>query len=320
MKIGNFELNNTSEPYIIAEDGVNHNGSYDLAIKLVDEAVKAGAHAIKWQLYKAETLCVEDAPRFWEWEGEIKKEGSQFDSYKELDGFLLEDYRRLAEYCGQNSIEFLATPFDEEAVEFLESINVAAYKIASCDCTNIPFLKLIAQTNKPIIMSTGAATIEEIQEALETMEEYGNSQIILLHCILCYPTNDEDANLSVISELKNRFPNNIIGLSDHTLGTDISIASAAFGAEVIEKHYTVDKSLPKSADHWLSVDPAELKQIVEGTARVKKAIGLSWARPLACEVTTRTNARRSVVAAWCTPLQIHNVTTVAVHRKASLRS
>jgi N,N'-diacetyllegionaminate synthase len=297
MKIGNFELNSTSAPYIIAEAGVNHNGSYDLAIKLIDEAVKAGAHAIKWQVYKAETLCVEDAPRFWEWEGEIKKEGSQFDSYKELDGFPLEDYGRLADYCRQSGIEFLATPFDEEALEFLESINVAAYKIASCDCTNIPFLKLIARTNRPIIMSTGAATLEEIKEAVETIAECGNDQTILLHCILCYPTRDEDANLSMIGKLKNQFPNNIIGLSDHTLGTDIPIAAVAFGAELIEKHYTVDKTLPKSADHWLSVDPTELKQIVDGTARVKKAIGLSWPRPLDCEIPTRSNARRSVVAA-----------------------
>src|SRR3990167_1529328 len=220
MKIGNYAINEISDPYIIAEAGVNHNGSYELAVHLVDEAVKAGAHAIKWQIYKADTLCTRNAPRFWNWDGEEVLFGTQYDSYSQLDKFPLEDYRRLSHYCKEKGIEFLATPFDEEAVKFLESIQVAAYKIASCDCNNIPFIRLIAKTQKPILLSTGASTPEDIKLAVNTIMAEGNQQIALLHCILKYPTEAEDANLEMIKTLKNYFPKCAIGFSDHTLGTD----------------------------------------------------------------------------------------------------
>ncbi len=296
IRIGNFEFNEQAEPYIIAEAGVNHNGDYDLAIRLIDEAVASGAHAIKWQIYKAETLCVKDSPRFWSWEGEKKENGTQFDSYSLLDKFPLEDYRKLADYCKEKGIEFMATPFDEEAIAFMESIDVTSYKISSSDCTNIPLMQKIARCNKPIILSTGAASLADIELAVNTIEKEGNSQIILLHCILKYPTNPNDANLKMIQTLKKLFPQYVIGFSDHTLGVSVPIASVAFGAQVIEKHYTVDKSLPLSADHWLSVNPDELKQLVEGSAQVKQAIGIDWARPIASEQPAFENARRSIVS------------------------
>jgi sialic acid synthase SpsE len=296
IKIGNFEFNNTAEPYIIAEAGVNHNGNYDLAIRLIDEAVEAGAHAIKWQIYKAKTLCVKESPRFWSWEGEKDEKGTQFDSYSLLDGFPLEDYRKLSEYCKEKNIEFMATPFDEEAIEFMESINVTSYKISSSDCTNIPLMQKIARLQKPIILSTGAATLGDIELAIETIEKEGNHQIILLHCILKYPTDPKDANLKMITTLKNLYPQYVIGFSDHTLGIAVPLASIGFGAQVIEKHYTVDKTLPLSADHWLSVDPQELKALVEGSADVKLAIGTNWARPIASEEPAKQNARRSIVS------------------------
>jgi len=296
MKIGRFQINESSAPYIIAEAGVNHNGSYELATRLVDEAAAAGAHAIKWQLYKAETLCVKDAPRFWTWEGEEKQDGSQFDSYSKLDGFPLEDYRKLSRYCREKGIEFLCTPFDEAAVEFLETLEIAAYKIASCDCTNVPFVRYIARKMKPILLSTGASSLEDIALAVRTIEKEGNTDIAILHCILKYPTEAKDANLRMIQTLKENFPNYVMGFSDHTLGTDITLAAVGFGADIIEKHYTVDKTLPLSADHWLSVDPQELKTIVDGAARVKQAIGKKWARPIEAEEPAKNNARRSVVA------------------------
>ena len=296
IKIGNFEFNESAAPYIIAEAGVNHNGDYDLAIRLIDEAVEAGAHAIKWQIYKASTLCVKDSPRFWDWEGEADKQGTQFDSYSLLDKFPLEDYRKLANYCKEKGIEFMATPFDEEAIEFMESINVSSYKISSSDCTNIPLIRKIARCQKPIILSTGAATLGDIELAVNTIESEGNSQIILLHCILKYPTEPKDANLKMITTLKNLFPQYVIGFSDHTLGIAVPLASVGFGAQVIEKHYTVDKTLPLSADHWLSVDPRELKELVDGAADVKVAIGKSWARPIASEEPAKQNARRSIVS------------------------
>jgi sialic acid synthase SpsE len=296
MKIGNYLINGLSDPYIIAEAGVNHNGSYDLAVRLVDEAANAGVQAIKWQIYKADTLCVRNSPRFWDWGGEVIKDGTQFDSYSKLDKFPIEDHRKLAKYCKEKRIEYLATPFDEKAVDFLETIDVSAYKIASCDCTNIPFIKIIASTQKTIILSTGASTIGEIEQAVNAIEGVGNSNIILLHCILTYPTDPKDANLKMISTLKLLFPKYVIGFSDHTLGTAVAIASVAFGAEVIEKHYTVDKTLQLSADHWLSVDPKELKELVEGAAKVKKAIGNNWVRPINSEKPAMMNARRSVVS------------------------
>lgn len=296
MKIGHYEISERSDPFIIAEAGVNHNGSFNLAVRLVDEAVQAGAHAIKWQIYKAATLCVKKTPRFWKWQGEANPQGTQYDSYKELDKFSLDNHRKLAKYCKQKSIEYLATPFDEQAVDFLESIDVSAYKIASCDCTNISFLKLVASTKKTILLSTGASSLGEIEQALKAIEGVGNSNIIIMHCILTYPTSPEDANLKMILTLKTLFPKYKIGFSDHTLGTAIPISSVAFGAEVIEKHYTVDKSLELSADHWLSVDPQELRQLVQGSANVKKAIGVDWARPISSEEPARLNARRSIVA------------------------
>ena len=295
IRIGNFEFSDTSDPYIIAEAGVNHNGDYDLAIRLVDEAVKAGAHAIKWQIYKADTLCIKDSPRFWEWDGEIKKEGTQYDSYSQLDKFPLCDYVKVSDYCRQKGIEFMATPFDNEAIDFMESINVNSYKISSSDCTNIPFIKRIASLGKTIVLSTGACTLAEIDNAVKAIESEGNRNIVLLHCILKYPTDPGDANLKMISTLKELYPHYVIGFSDHTLGTAVPIASIAFGAQVIEKHYTVDKTLPKSADHWLSVDPTELKQLVKGTRDVAKAIGEAWARPIESETAARNNARRSIV-------------------------
>ena len=297
IKIGNFEFNDSAEPYIIAEAGVNHNGSYDLAIQLIDKAVEAGAHAIKWQIYKAETLCVKDSPRFWSWEGEQKEKGTQFDSYSLLDKFPLSDYKKLSDYCKTKSIEFMATPFDDEAIKFMESINVSSYKISSSDATNIPLIRKIARLNKPIILSTGACSLGDIELAVNTIESENNSQIILLHCILKYPTDPKDANLNMIKTLKKLYPKYVIGFSDHTLGTAVPIASVGFGAQVIEKHYTVDKTLPLSADHWLSVDPIELKQLVEGTAQVKSAIGTDWARPITSEKPAHDNARRSIVSA-----------------------
>lgn len=296
IKIGNFEFNENAEPYIIAEAGVNHNGDYDLAVRLIDEAAAAGAHAIKWQMYKAETLCVKDSPRFWTWEGEQKQEGTQFDSYSLLDKFPYEDYRPLAEHCKEKGIEFMSTPFDDAAIAFMKSIDASSYKISSSDCTNIPLIRKIARLQKPIILSTGAATLGDIELAIDTIEQEGNSQIILLHCILKYPTDPKDANLKMITTLKELYPQYVIGFSDHTLGTAVPIASVGFGAQVIEKHYTVDKTLPLSADHWLSVDPRELKELVEGSAQVKLAIGRPWARPIESEAPAKNNARRSIVS------------------------
>ena len=170
-----------------------------------------------------------------------------------------------------------------------------AYKMASCDITNLPLLEYVAKTKKPIFLSTGAATIDEIAQAIKTIERVSSAPIVIMHCTLCYPTKDEDANLLAILDIAKHFPGYILGLSDHTLGTAIPIASVLMGVDVIEKHYTFDKGLPLSADHWLSVDPDELSQIVEGCRRVALARGSGKKTVLDCEIPAHTNARRSLV-------------------------
>jgi sialic acid synthase SpsE len=295
FKIGRVSVGG-SEPVIIAEAGVNHLGRMDYAERLVVGAAQAGAHIIKFQTYKAEKLSTKDAPRFWNWKGEKDAKGSQFDSYSKLDSFEYEQYVELKKICNVNNIEFMSTPFDYEAVNMLEKVGVSAYKMASCDITNLPFLKYVASTKKPMLLSTGAATIEEIEQAIGAIESVSDAPIVIMHCTLCYPTKDQDANLLALNDIKEKFPEYILGLSDHTLGTPIPISSVLLGVKVIEKHYTFDKTLPLSADHWLSVDPLELKEIVEGAKRISAAMGSDKKKLFDCEIPAHKYARRSLVS------------------------
>lgn len=259
MQIGNKLIG--GKPYIIAECGVNHNGSLERAKQLIVAAAKAGADAVKFQTYTADDLVVKGTPKFWDWKGDADKK-DQHEAYTALSNFPLTNYPELIKCCEENNIEFLSTPFSFEAATYLDSIGMKAFKIASSDMSTIPFLEHIGRFNKPILLSTGASTLEEIHQAVNAIEDTGNRQIIIMHCTLCYPTADEDANLEMIHTLEEEFPNYIIGISDHTLGPKPAIVAASFGARVIEKHFTVDKRLKVSADHWLSVNPKELAQIV----------------------------------------------------------
>lgn len=293
IKIGNKEIGGR-RVYIIAEFGVNHNGSLERAKEGIKKAAEAGADAIKFQTYTANELVVKGTPKFWKSEGgDVGKD--QYEAYAALGGFPYEYYEELMTYAAECGIELISTPFSFEAADFLDSIGVKAFKIASSDMSCLPFLRHVARFQKPILLSTGAATLREIQQAIETIEECGNSQIILLQCTLCYPTKEEDANLSVISNFKREwdYP---VGISDHTLGAYPSIIAAAAGASVIEKHYTVDKTLPDSADHWLSVDPAELQSLVVGVRHVETLLGDSYKKVLPCESRTRQFDKRSIVS------------------------
>ena len=294
FKIGKVLVGN-GEPVIIAEAGVNHLGRMDYAERLITEAANAGADIIKFQTYKADKLATKDAPRFWSWKGEKEPAGTQFDSYSNLDMFGYDQYLMLKSICDHNNIEFMSTPFDYESVDLLEKVGVAAYKMASCDITNLPLLRYVASTGKPILLSTGASTINEIKNAIKSIEECSDAPIVIMHCTLCYPTKDNDANLLALNDIASNFPSHVLGLSDHTLGTVIPISSVLLGVEVIEKHYTFDKTLPLSADHWLSVDPQELKEIVEGAMRVANAKGKSKKLLFDCEVPAHKYARRSIV-------------------------
>jgi len=278
---------------IIAEAGVNHNGSIKIAEKLIKEAKKNGADIIKFQTYKAEELTIKKSPKFWDWKEEKSK--TQFDAYKKLDSFNKEEYRKLISLCKKNKIEFMSTPFDNKSVDMLYNLGVKGFKIASCDITNYPLLKKIAKKKLPIFISTGASTIQEILDTVNFLKRNSAKKICIMQCTLCYPTKPENANLNSISELKTKFPNHLIGFSDHTLGITISSASVVSGARVIEKHFTIDKKLKKSADHWLSINPKELKELRENINEIMLSLKIKNKKVLACEKQTRKFARRSLV-------------------------
>ncbi len=295
FKIGNVNCSPESVT-IIAEAGVNHLGRFDLAEDLISSASKSGADIIKFQTYKADDLTLKTAPRFWNWEGEKDKEGSQHDSYSLLDAFGEDEHVELARLCKKHDIEFMSTPFSSDAAEMLVRTGVNAFKMASCDITNHPFLKDIASFKKPILLSTGASTIDEIKEAIAVIKGVDEkANICIMQCTLCYPTEYEDAHLNSLSHLKKEFPEFLLGLSDHTLGYHAPLASIALGARVIEKHYTVDKTLPMSADHWLSIDPDELELLCKFSPQILNSLGSFEKKKHPCEDKTHSFARRSIV-------------------------
>ena len=294
FKIGKILIG--KQPVIIAEAGVNHNCNHKIAENLIKQAAESGAHFIKFQSYKAENLVLKRSPRFWKWSGEKKKKGTQFDSYKNLDGFNYRDYEILMKKCKKYKIEFLTTPFDTDFVKFFNKLGIKAFKVASCDLNNFILLDAIAKTKKPIFLSTGASTLNEIKKTISFLRSKKSGKVIILHCTLSYPTKIEDFNIGGIKALQNSFKNNIIGLSDHTLGIDMTIAAAVAGAKVIEKHYTIDKSLKVSADHWLSIDPSELKKLVQATKFNYESLKKPARVSLKSEKITRKNARRSLVS------------------------
>jgi len=282
-------------PYIIAEAGVNHEGSIERAKQMIEEVAKAGGDAIKFQAYKAETLASKYSPAYWDTTKEPTE--SQYELFKKYDKFWKNEFEELADYARAYKVDFIATPFDTESADFLEPL-VPAYKIASADITNKPFLKYIAKKGKPIILSTGASTISEIWKAIEWIKEEGNDQIVLLHCILNYPTKYEDANLGAIVKMREVFSDYIVGYSDHTLPDHVDeVLTTAWllGAQVIEKHYTWNKDLPGN-DHYHAMDYHDLKRIIDKMKFIKRITGNFEKHYLKSEEISRKYARRSLVA------------------------
>jgi sialic acid synthase SpsE len=280
---------------IIAEAGVNHLGQMDYAENLISAAARAGADIVKFQTYKADKLTTKNAPRFWNWEGEEKADGSQHDSYSTLDQFGETEYRQMKSLCDKYNIEFMSTPFDNDSVDLLVNVGVKGFKVASCDLTNFPLLRYIALKNLPMLLSTGAANIQEISEAISEIRDVSQCPILIMHCTLCYPTKVGDANLLALNDIKGNFPEYLLGLSDHTLGTLIASTSVALGVRAIEKHFTFDKTLPKSADHWLSLDERDLAKLVSDVREVEEALGHGRKELLEAEKLAWAYARRSVV-------------------------
>jgi N,N'-diacetyllegionaminate synthase len=293
IKIGNRTIGDGQKPYLIAECGMNHNGSLELAKRHILEAAKSGADAIKFQTYTADDLVVKGTPKFWDYHEDAGKD--QHQAYADLKQLSYEDYPELMRFCEENNIEFLSTPFSIQAADYLNSIGMKAFKIASSDMSTLPFLRHIARFGKPILLSTGASTPEEIEESIGVIEAEGNNQIIILQCTLCYPTKPEFASLQAIRtmDFNLSYP---VGLSDHTLGVFPSVVAIAKGAVVLEKHFTVDKTLLGNADHWLSIDPKELKELVCMANDIHTLNGNGNKYVLPCEEETRKYDKRSWVA------------------------
>jgi len=283
-------------PYIIAEAGVNHEGSLEVAVEMVRRAAQAGADAIKFQTYKAETLASRHSPSYWDTSKEPTR--SQYELFKKYDRFGDREYEQLAEVARECGIDFLSTPFDLRAVDMLEPL-VPAYKVASADITNVPLLRRVAQKGKPILLSTGASTVSEIHRALEVIRAEGNEQVALLHCVLNYPTAYADANLGMIAHMRRIFPDHLIGYSDHTpadrMGQVLMLAWL-LGAQILEKHYTHDKTLPGN-DHYHAMDADDLARFVAEVRFAETLFGSDEKRALPSEEPARAHARRSLVAA-----------------------
>ncbi len=282
-----------STPYIIAEAGVNHEGNMDLAKRLIDEAKEGGADAVKFQTYRAETIASKHSPAYWDTSKEPTQ--SQFELFQKYDKFWKNEFEELKKYCDAAGIEFLNTPFDLESADFLNDL-MPVFKISSSDITNRPFIENICQFQKPIILSTGASYLYEIEEAVGWIEKFKNP-LALLHCVLNYPTPDENANLGMIKGLKRKFPGNLIGYSDHTLPKDMKTLETAFllGAVILEKHFTHDKTLPGN-DHYHAMDKNDLKLFRQNIARLFMLLGEFDVTSLPDEQPARDNARRSLVA------------------------
>ena len=281
--------------YVLAEAGVNHNCDPDLGRRLISAAHSCGADAIKFQSYEASKIATRVAPRYW-----VEPEdphGSQWDTFDRLDKLSTEDFRGLIAHARQRGITALSTPFDDEAVDFLAEIGIPAFKIASADLTCHPLVERAARVGRPMILSTGTCTLGEVEEAIEVCSRTGNDEIVLLHCTLKYPCPPEGINLRMMEHLMRAFPGIPVGLSDHSLGIAVPTAAVALGACLVEKHFTVDKTLSGSPDHHLSVDPPELRAMVESIRTVEKALGkgVKGVEPL--EREAHQYARRSVTSA-----------------------
>ena len=291
-----------SKPYLIAEMGVNF---YDTAKQMnitpleaaklyIDKAAEVGIDCAKFQSYKANTIVSKNSPAYWDTTKEPTK--TQYELFLKHDSFGENEYRELCKYTHDKGMDFISTPFDYASADYLYDM-VDFYKISSSDLSNIPFIKHIGKKGKPVYISVGASYLSEVDEAIRALKEVGCKDIVVLHCVLSYPTNPENANLRIIQTLKNTFPDVKIGFSDHVAPdkTMMTLATAyLLGAEVIEKHFTLDKTLPGN-DHYHAGDPEDFKKAIDNFKFIDKVLGNSEKTVLECEMIPRREARRSLV-------------------------
>ena len=285
---------NKDKTFIIAEAGVNHNGSFELAKQLVDKAVWAGADCIKFQTFNSKNLVSKNAQKAEYQKKTTDSSESQLDMLKKLE-LSKEQFTELRNYCNQKGIMFLSTPFDLESIDFLASIGVKTWKIPSGEITNYPFLRAIGQRKESVIMSSGMCTLEEVRDAVNVLKEFGTTDITLLHCTTEYPAPYDSVNLKAMLTLQKEFGYKV-GYSDHTNGIEIPVAAVALGATVIEKHFTLDKNM-EGPDHKASLEPEELRQMILSIRNVEAAIGDGVKQPSQAEKKNIAIARKSIVAA-----------------------
>ena len=282
---------------IIAEAGVNHNGSIELAKQLIDKAVEAGADYIKFQTFKSENLVTKTAKQADYQKKNIgDSDNSQYNMLKKLE-LSEEQHYELINYCNEKGIKFFSTAFDMDSIDFLASLNLGLWKIPSGELTNYPYIKKIASFGEPVILSTGMSSTEEINDTVNLLINSGlpKEKITILHCNTEYPTPMCDVNLLAMNGIKKQFQTEI-GYSDHTVGIEISIAAVALGAKVIEKHFTLDRTLP-GPDHKASLEPDELKAMVSAIRNIEQALGSEDKRVSSSEMKNKSVARKSIVAA-----------------------
>lgn len=279
--------------YIIAEAGVNHNGKLDLALKLCDGAKEAGVDAVKFQTWKTENIVTAQARQAAYQTENTGVEESQFDMLKKLE-LSYDHFRYIQDYCKKIGIDFLSTPDEEESLEFLVSLGLPFIKVGSGEVTNIPYLRKIASCGKPVILSTGMSTLAQVATAYDTLLQAGAPTVSLLHCTTNYPCPYDEVNLRAMQTLKDAFKCQV-GYSDHTMGTEIPVAAVAMGAEIIEKHFTLDRTM-EGPDHKASLEPAELKLMVEQIRHIEVAMGDGIKRPNKSEAENAKVVQKSILA------------------------
>ena len=292
LEIGGRRIGNGQDVFVIAEAGVNHNGDPARALELVDAAADSGADAVKFQTFDPSELATNRAPLA-EYQRGDAAPASQAEMLAPLR---LDDeaFKTVAARCKARGITFLSTPFDERSADLLEQLEVRAFKVGSGELTNLPFLRNLARRGRPLLVSTGMATLAEVADAVVAIREAGEPSIALLHCVSSYPAPPEDANLRAMDTLRETFEVPV-GFSDHSLGADLSLAAVARGASILERHLTTDRRLP-GPDHAASLEPDELRDVVGRLRMLERALGDGVKRPQPSEMEIRDVARRSIVA------------------------
>jgi N,N'-diacetyllegionaminate synthase len=291
FRLGERWIGDSSKVFVIAEIGINHDGSLNKAFELIDAAAFCGADAVKFQTFRADRLMVPSDLRFSQ---QLPGGESAFAMFRRLE-LSWEQHRQLKARADRNGVLFLSTPFDEESADFLESLGVPAFKIASSDLTHLPLLRHLARKGKPLLLSTGMSYLREVEEAVCTLQSCGAAEVVLLHCVSSYPAPPQALNLRTIPALHHRF-HLPVGFSDHSEGIFFSLLAAALGARVLEKHFTLDKNAA-GPDHKVSIDPDELRELVSRLAIVEASLGTGSKQPAQAEQEGRALSRRSIVAA-----------------------